>query len=360
MAIAPSFDELEQLGRAEQILNRPDLQVNEGDISEMLIKAAAAMADKCVEHSASSFRETFLDGATGQALTDLVNDHWNLPRLLASAATGSVAFTRVSATGPAGSIPAGTVVATVINPEGEDFRFETDTALAFALDEQGPKSVGVTAQATGRESNVNATGLVTRIVDALFDSFTVTNDTLIVGGAPEEEDPDYRQRAREYPSTLRRGTLAALEFGAKQITGVKIASAFEDAFGLVTVYVSDIDGNSSAQMINDVQVELDTNWKAGGTVLTVAGGVPVLTDIDYSLTVRPGTDVAALEPSIAAAITGTMKKLKQGETLSLEQVATAIMNVDIDNITKVTINDPLADIDPPDNQVIRAGTITRS
>lgn len=360
MAIAPTFDELEQIGRAEQILNRPDLQVQEGDVSEMLIKAAAAMADKCIEHSAASFKETFLDGASGQALTDLVNDHWNLQRIEAAEATGSQSFTRISATGPAGSIPIGTVVATAINADGEDFRFVTDAALAFALNEQGPKSVGVTAQVAGRDSNVPTLGGIDRVIDTLFDSFTTANDTLIVGGAPEESDPTLRQRAREFPSTLRRGTLAALEFGAKTIAGVAIASAFEDANGLVTVYVSDIDGNASAQMINDVQVELDLNWKCAGTVLTALGGTPVITDVDYSVTVRPGTNVAELEPVIEAAIAATMNKLKQGETLSLAQLQAAILNVDIDNITNAAINDPLADISPLNSQVIRPGVITRT
>lgn len=360
MAIAPTFDELEQIGRAEQILNRPDLQVAEGDISEMLIKAAAAMADKCIEHSAASFKETFIDGASGQALTDLVNDHWNLQRLEAAEATGQQDFTRVSATGPAGSIPIGTVVATVINADGEDFRYVTDAALAFALDEQGPKTVGITAQVAGRDSNVPVIGGVNRVIDTLFDTFTTSNSTLIVGGAPEEDDPTLRQRAREFPSTLRRGTLAALEFGARTIPGVVIASAFEDANGLVTVFVADIDGNASAQMVNDVQIELDLNWKCAGTVLSVFAGAPILTNVDYSITVRPGTDVAELEPAIEAAITATMNKLKQGEILSLAQLQTAIINVDIDNITNAVINDPLADIAPLNSQVIRPGVITRS
>lgn len=360
MAVAPTFNELEQIGRAEQILSRPDLQVLPGDISEMLIKAAAAMADKCVEHSAAAFRETFLDGAHGQALTDLVNDHWDLQRNEAVKSTGTQSFTRVGATGPAGTIPTGTVVGTVANPNGEDFLFVTDAALTFALDEQGPKTVGITAQVAGRESNVPTLGPVNRVLDTLYDSFTTINTTLMVGGSPEESDPELRQRAREYPSTLRRGTLPALEFGAKTILGVKISSGFEDANGLVTIYVSDIDGNASLQMVDAVQVELDLNWKCAGVVLSVLAGTPILINIDYSLTVRPGTNVTELEPTIAAAVAGTMNKLKQGEILSLSKIQTAIENVDVDNITKVAVNTPLADIDPTDGQVIRPGTITRS
>lgn len=360
MAIAPTFEELEQIGRAEQILRRPDLLVAEGDISEMLLKAAAAMADKCIEFSASSFKETFIDGSAGQALTDLVDDHWNLQRQEAVEATGTVEFTRVSATGPAGTIPAGTTVATAVNADGEDFRFSTDADLSFALDEQGPKSVGITAQVAGRESNVASTGLVNRIIDTLYDSFTVSNSTLVVGGAPEESDVDLRQRAREFPNTLRRGTLAALEFGAKQVASVAVASAFEDANGIVTVYVSDIDGNASAQMVGEVYTELNTNWKCAGVVLNVDQGTPTIINVDYSITVRPGTDVSGLEAPIQTAIESTMNKLTLGETLSLSQLHAAIINIDINNITQVTINSPLADIQPSSNQLIRPGTVTRT
>ena len=113
-------------------------------------------------------------------------------------------------------------------------------------------------------------------------------------------------------------------------------------------------------MVNDVQVELDLNWKCAGTVLTVLDGTPVITNVDYSIAVRPGTNVAELEPSIEAAIAATMNKLKQGEILSLAQLQTAVLNVDIDNITNATINDPLADISPLNSQVIRPGVITRT
>jgi len=359
MPIAPSFDDLEILGKAELIINRPDLQAAEGDITEMLIKAAAAMADRCIEYSASSFRDTFVDGASGQALTDLANDHWAIQRNTAVAATGSVDFTRVAATGPAGTIPSGTVVATAISSDGTRFTYTTDINLPFALNETGAKSVPVTAQELGPGSNA-AIGQVNVVASTLFEAFTVTNPGLLVGGTDAETDAELRVRIQEFPSSLRRGTLPALEAGAKTVAGVSLASAFEDAQGFVSVYVADVAGNANTQMINDVQDELDTNWKCAGTILSVLVGTPLSTDVDYSITVRPGTDVFALETLIQAAIEGTMNKLKMGDTLSVSSLNTAITNVDIDNITVVSVNLPAADIAPFNNQVIKPGTITRS
>lgn len=354
--IAPNFEDLELLGRAEQVTRRPELQVNEGDISEMLIRAAAAMADKCIEFGSSSFRNTYLDGAEGDALTELASDHWGIDRLAAVVSTGEVTFTRTT-TG-AGTIFAGTVVATVADPDGTAYRFVTDVDLVFAVPDLS-KSVAVTAEAAGRDSNV-AAGTITRIIDNLFDSFTVTNAATTAGGAEEESDEELRERTRTFPSTIRRGTLAALEFGAKQVPSVKVATAIENEItGEVIVYVSDIDGNSSAQMVTEADEEL-LNWRCAGSLVSAAGGLLVLQDIDYSITVRPGTDVAALEPLIAEALEGTVRKLGVEEILFRSSLQTAIQNIDLDAITDAVINTPAADVQPGTGELLRAGVITRT
>lgn len=362
MPVAPSFEELEQVGRAEALVHRPDLQFNTGDISEMLMKAAAAMADRCIEFSASSFKETFIDGAAGDALTQLVSDHWNINRQTAVAAVGEVTFTRGVA-GPAGTIAAGTVVATAIDADGNEYRFTTDAGSSWALNETGSKVVAVTASAAGRSSNV-ASGTVTRIIDTLFDTFTVTNASPMAGGANEESDAALRERVRAYPSTLRRGTVEALEYGAKSVAGVSVAYVEEGATGLVTVYVSDVDGNSNVQMEQAVENELE-EWRCAGTVVQVQGGEPRLENIEYSISVKTGVDVAALETLIADSITAIMDKMTLGEPLYRSRLLAAILNVDIDNITNAVIVTPADDIDSEYSsplqpyELIRPGTITR-
>ena len=359
MADTPSFDDLYLIGLAEAIVNRPDLLVLEGDVSEMLLKAAAAMADKCVEDSARRFRATYVDGATGDELTQLASDHWGLNRFTAVKATGTVEFLRPTNAAGAGTIPAGTVVATQADVNGLSFRFITDSPVNFAAADTGPITVTVTAEVEGPDSNV-LDGTVDRIVDNLFDgTLIVTNPTPMVGGSNAETDAELRERLREYPSTLRRGTLQALEFGAKQVPAVKNATATEGPTGIVTVYIADVSGNASAGMIADVVAELE-NWRCAGTIVNVTGGIPLLVDVDYTLTVRTGTNVLALEPIIDAAITAMLETLKIGETLYISMLHQAIRNVDPVNIVEVVINDPAANLTPANNELIRVGTITRT
>jgi hypothetical protein len=70
-----------------------------------------AMADVVLRYAAQAFRDTFIDGAAGDALTALVDDHYNIQRDPAtSSAVGDRAFARTSG-GAGGTIAAGTTIA---------------------------------------------------------------------------------------------------------------------------------------------------------------------------------------------------------------------------------------------------------
>ena len=358
MADTPSFDDLFLIGKAEQIVNRPDLQVVEGDVSEMLLMAAAAMADKCIEDSARRFRATYVDGASGDELTQLASDHWGIERFDALKTTGSLEFTRSNATAGAGIIPGGTVLATQPDINGVSLRFILDVDVNFGVLDTGPIVGTITAEIEGSAGNV-LPNKVNRIVDNLFDSsITTTNPLVLVGGSEPETDPELRTRVRLFPSTLSRGTLSALEYGAMQVPSVKNATAIEAISGDVTVYISDAMGNASAAMISATAAEL-VNWRCAGTVIHVVAGAPLLLNVEYSLTVRTGTNVLGLEPIIIASVEGLMNSLKIGETLYISAIQTAIRNVDPVNITEVVIGLPAASQTPLASELIRPGTITR-
>jgi len=365
---APSFDDLYNLGKAEMLLKRPDLFLAPGDVTDFLVAAAAAMADKNIQYTAEEFRKTFIDGATGDDLTTLVDDHFNIQRNPATAATVTLDVTRPTAGGgePAGTLPTGFTVSTETDANGDRQEYTFDAPLSWALSEVATKQVAATAVTAGRDGNVGASE-ITNLVDAPFDtSITVSNPAAAAGGNEEEPDTDLRARTRQFPSTLRRGTLAALEFGALQVASVRVATAVEDANFLVTVFVTDQTGASSAQMVADVAAELE-NWRSAGVNVTVTGGTVLSQDIDYSLTVKAGTNVAALEPLISAALTARLARLAVGDgtagsegVLRREVLQAVIICVDPDNILGASINTPAADVVPTAGQLIRAGTITRS
>ena len=370
MPVAPSFTDLVTQGQAEADARRPDLTFIAGDITLAQLHGAAAMADAVIRYAAQSFKATFIDGATGDELDALVDDHLNIQRVLATPAQATVDFVRPFDAGaePAGTILAGTTVATVFDANGDEVQFTLDANIVWALGELGPKSGSVTATVDGRDSNVVA-NTITRVIDVpAFDpTFTVDNPAAAGGGNDAETDEELRTRARQFFATLRRGTLAALEFGALLVPAVRVAKAVEDlATGITTVRVTDSDGNSTIQMISDVATELE-NWRCAGSTVNVVGGSQLLVDMTISLTVRAGFDVAAQAALLASAVETRILKLKVGETMFLDSIIGALIAVFPDDILDVTFDaitttpggaQPIADLAAGTSEVIRAGTIT--
>lgn len=356
MPVAPSPQDLLDQFIAEAMDRNPALRFLEGDITLAQGHGAQAMADAVLRYAAQAFRETFIDGARGVALTTLVDDHLNLQRSPATEAITTAAFTRTSG-GAAGTIDAGTVIATAFDADGNEVRFTTNAVINVGLAANGPFSVGVTCTATGREGNVDA-GTLTRIVTTLFDStFSVTNAGAAAGGNAEESDDELKLRARAFWKTLRRGTLAALEFGALTVPVVRVARATEDSTGLVTVVVSDSDGNSNAEMIALVEAALE-EWRAGGSVVQVTGGTPLIVNVAATLILKDGVDIAVVGPLAEDAMEGRMFKLRQGETLFLDMLTAACLSVD-DGVLAVDF-DLDEDQVPSASQVVRPGTVTAS
>jgi len=363
MPSAPSFDDVYETGKAEMLSRRADLAINEGDVTDVFLNAGAAMVDLALRFDAQAFKETFLDGAVGDALTALVDDHFGLQREAATSAQVSCAFTRPFDAGaePAGTIALGHVVATEFDANGDEVQFTLDANLVFGLGVL-TLSGACTASVAGRAGNVLA-NKVTRNLDTIaFDStFTVNNAALAAGGNLKEPHEELRARARAFYGTLRRGTVAALEYGALQVASVRVATVSENAStGIATVTVTDSDGNSTAQMVSDVVTNLEL-WRAAGSVVVVVGGSVLSQAITVTVDdVRDGFSVAAHVTLITAAITARMAKLGANETLFLDAIIAAIIAIAPDDIFNVTFTVPTIDVVPTAGQVIRAGAISVS
>lgn len=364
MAVAPSFDDLLAQFEAEALARFAGpvpLAFAEGDVTTALQHGAAAMGDAVIRHQVQAFRDTFLDGAKGDALTTLVNDHLNIQRNPATFAQATVAFSRTGG-GAGGTLAAGFTVASATDASGASISFTLDTAVTFAAADNGPHSASVTAVIAGAAGNV-APGTITKLTGSpLFSALvTCTNAAAAGGGNEEESDPDLRVRARNFWQTLRRGTLGALEQGARNVASVRVARATEDPVtGIVTLVVSDSAGNSTAQMVADVTAELD-NWRAGGSVVVVLGATVLLVDVTGTLVAEPGVDTSVLGSVAADAIVGRMNKQRQGETLFLDSIKSAAIGVDPDALNALVLTTPVADVVPSSpNQVIRPGTVTIS
>jgi phage-related baseplate assembly protein len=351
---APTFQDLYDIGQGAATTVRPDLTVEENTIVDMLLAGAAAMGDHVAGYTAQRFKATFVDGAEGDDLTTLADDHWQISRVEAQPARGVLQISRpVNASAPAETFDAGRVVATARDATGAEVLVTLDAPVSFVFGESGTKSVNATCTATGTVGNVAASAFDHFVVKPVDATFTVTNPAAFAGGNPEQDDPALRDEIRSFPNAVRRATLDALEYGAKQVAGIVQATASEDnVSGIVSLYVADANGVASAPLLASVQAALPS-WKAAGSIVNVYAGALVVVSVSVTITVRPGVDAAALIASIKAAIVAELERLKIGETLFRGAIERAVRNVSPDGIASVVVNLPLIDTAPLANQSLR-------
>lgn len=352
----PSWQDIYDVFKASAQNARESLVFEEGDVTDAWDAGTASAAIMILARIANRFLANFLDGARGADLTALAHDR-GVERDPGASALGTVTFTRVSAAAGGGTIPAGFRVATEADEiTGLVVTMVTDEDVVFgALDLT--KSVTATCDTVGKSGNV-AEDTVTRVIGeedgtAIFDStITVNNDERFAGGAEEESDQDLRDRVRGFFLTQARGTIDAIEYGARTVPGVDRVSIVVDNAGVVTVYVADEDGNSNTAMATAVTDELE-HWRAAGDVVYVSPGVLVEIEIELSITVRTGVSIASLLDRIRQAVVSRVGRLNPGETLYRDAIAAAARDVDKEAILGVEVVSPAANITPDVGEVIR-------
>lgn len=366
MANEPSWQDLYDLGKTTLQTRRPTLVVEEGDVSDAIIAGAATLAQAIIAFATAKARECFLDGATGDALTALAHDR-GVDRDLGDAAVGVVRISRPTFAAGAGTVPAGTRIATTPDATGAFATFTLDTDVVFGATDLFKFPVSATCTQVGKIGNVGDAKINRMLDQPVFDqTFQASNSnflggSIFAGGAEEETDEDLRDRVRGFFLTQARGTIDALIFGARSTGIVDRVSIVVDSSGVVTVYVADADGNSNTAMTDAVTAELE-NWRAAGDVVYVTGGVIVNQAVTVQLAVRTGTNVAALVDRVRQAIVSRVGLLNPGETLYRGAIDAAIRDVDRLNIVGVNVITPAADIVPSANQLLRTnnGIITIS
>lgn len=353
----PSVNDLYNTGKTEVNLKRPELTVNEGDIVDMVIAGGAAQGDSVGAYAENRFKATYVDGASGDDLTLLADDHLGIQRFPANPATGVLHFHRDTFTAGAGTISAGFQVATQPDFNGTSFTFATDVDLTFGAT-QLDGYVTSTAVQTGPGSNV-APATITRLITSIFDNtIAVTNDNYFAGGELAETDENLRNRYRGFFATIRRGTLSALAYGALQVNGVFTVNVVEEIdpagaldyqgqpakTGVVDVFVGDQNGNSSPTMVNNVITELEL-WRCAGSVVNVFGSqfIDLLTALGAPLQVvvhlrlSSGLQAASIQDKVQAAVVARVNRLNPGDDLTADIIKQAVLNVDLDNITGVDL-----------------------
>jgi uncharacterized phage protein gp47/JayE len=356
--MAESWQDFYDLGKATLQTRRPKLVVEEGDVSDAILAGASSMATALVAYANRKFRATFLDGAEEEDLTERARDR-GVERDTGAKSIGRITLTRPTASLGAGTILAGKRVSTESDETGASVSFTLDNDVVFGGAELVKTDVAATCSVVGKTGNV-AENTVVRFIDDIFDPTIIpSNPTRFAGGVEQESDEELRDRVRGFFLTQARGTIDALDFGARQVPGVDRVSITVDDSGVVTVYVADAQGNSNAALVEAVRVELE-NWRDAADVIYVTGGVIVNQAVSISITVRTGVDINAMLTTIRDAIISRVGRLNPGETLYRDMISGAIRDVDRDAIQGVDVLVPAANVAPTANQLIRtnAGIIT--
>jgi uncharacterized phage protein gp47/JayE len=363
----PSRLDLFALGR-DYILSRvtriDPAQVDlAGSDVNIVVASASEIGYELVLQLAARINSLLLDGADGEDLDRYALDRYQLTRKGASAAVGSVEFTRTTTTAGAGSVPIGTKLITLTGVE-----YITITTATFAAAATSAFA-DVRAVTAGKTTQVGSNAI--RRIDQpalLWDpSLAVNNADPTAGGEDAETDDVFRERIRDFFNTARRGTLDAIAFGARQVEGVESAQAVEaltlgisgsQPARVVLLYVADSSGVASAALGNVVRNALD-EYRAAGIAVLVSTSVPQIVDIKLALNFRAGVDTALLSDNVRAAVVEFVNSLDVNGTLYRAQLFSVLQRFASDGLipTETSIVEPVGDLIPDTGKTLRT-TIT--
>jgi hypothetical protein len=209
----------------------------------------------------------------------------------------------------------------------------------------------------------------------------VTNPLATFGADDDEPDSSFRDRARNFFPTVRRGTLGAIEQAALAVAGVRTAKAFEvlDSLGRPARFVQLI----ITDAFTDALVQLDTNpalyqvqsqalsqavfnalddVRAGGMFVQVTVAQVILITVQLALTFDADADVNDSAIQARAAIVNYTNNLTAGSAWSLSAATAALRLVDGLSSFESVITSPAGDLNPKALQAIRTtlGLVTAS
>jgi uncharacterized phage protein gp47/JayE len=335
----------------------------QGSDVNIFVGSTSVVAWALITQLAYQTNRLLLDGAEGEDLDRLSWDRYRLPRKGAAPAVGTVQFRRTSAAGGLGIIPVGTKLQT-----NDGIEYTTLTAASFGASDLESKA-DVQAVQSGKSFQVGAQQIVRfgKNPIPVFDgTITVTNDDPTAGGEDRELDEVFKERIRDFWNTARRGTLAAIEFGAKEVPGVASAQAVEVVTSggmparIVILYIADSSGVSSNALAQKVRTSLG-DFRAGGIFVDVSTSVPQIVDIQLRLAFSANVDTVALSVLVVDAVIEFVNSLAVNQPLLVADLQSVLSRFRDDGLVvstdatgvNSTIVAPVGDIVPDPGRTIR-------
>lgn len=296
------------LSRAKNI-NPREIDTEGSDVN-LFIGAASYMAAAVARQNIERINALLIDGSEDEDLDRVIWDRYRILRKGASAAVTHVTMSRSSVAAGAGTVPVGTKVLALNGVE-----YVTLMPAIFSSLTTTVPNIRVRAVQAGKAYQVGANQI--RRFDKpseLFDaSLQINNEEPASGGEEAERNDVFRERARQFWNSARRGTLGAIEFGALDTPGVVSAQAVEVLdmgipARLVELFVADSSGVSSRALLERVQNNLN-EWRAGGIRVIGNTSRPIIVDVVLSLSFRAGVDTAVVSNRAVDAVLAYINSL---------------------------------------------------
>lgn len=327
-----------------------------GSDANLFVGSQSYVAHAVVRQLQDRMAAQFVSSAQQEDLDRKLWDAYKLPRLGAAAAVGSARFFRPSFAAGAGNVEVGTVLASLTG-----VGYVTETTASFGpTDLEAEADVRATSAGFAFEvgrNQIRAIGDPSQLFDP---TIQVTNDDPTAGGEDREEDSDYRDRGENFWQSARRGTLAAIAFGARAAPGVSSAYAQEELDGsgrparIASVFIADSAGLASRALAATVTATLQ-DYRAAGIQAPVMLSFPLIVPVSLKLTFAAGTVTAPLVELVRSAIVAFVNSTPTSGTLFRAGLGTVLVRYQRQGLIPngSSIVEPAGDVVPPAGQTIR-------
>ena len=333
-----------------------------------------------MEATAAEIDELYLNFFIGikEAIPVSVYNTFGFKKLSAEAASTTLRWSTSSpATAPI-VIPAGSTA----KVPGGSVVYATQSAAMIMIG-QSYVDVLASAQTAGTAGNTGA-NTITEVTSSINGVSAVTNPQPVTNGRDEEKEEERLTRFQGYISSLAKGTVAAVNYGAKTAKLVSSdglvteyvahANTVEPwrsdptkAISLVNVYIHNGAGATSPALVARTQNVIDgyyesdgsavPGWKAAGVKAVVIAASDKIVNVTGTLVLLTGYQLADVLPSAKAAISSYIQNLGVGESVIRSELI-AIIKRDVDGIYNVILSAPSADVTCLVSEKAIPGTIT--
>ena len=340
---------------------------NVGSVARTLIEAPAIEIDELYQMMFRGLKES---------IPVSVYNSFSFDLLEAIAASGALRYSLQAPSASDIAIPAGTVAK---QPGGSN-RYTTAVDVVI---QAGELFVDVLAYCDNTGTSTNAVAGTITEQQTPISGVSVTNQNAFSNGRDLETDEERKSRFRDYISTISRGTLSALMYGAgtaavvdatgDAIERVAYVSIVEPYLvdpvvyptALVYVYVHNGSGGTSADLVSAVQTVIDgyealdgtlvPGWKAAGVKVDVFAATEVFVDVTATIQVRSTHNLVTATEQAIADVSAYLGGLGIGVESVHAEIVSLIMAVP--GVYNCSVSLPVGDVVVASNEKIMAGTV---